>query len=256
MGSSHIFGPKGSLPVPQKGSRKFWCQEILILFFSLSSVFAKSSPTGLTSVKKIPFSGYSEGIDFHGGYLWSALPNVMRKIDPKSGEVLETFAPPTSYSESLTWWGKELWNVSYADNGIYRGQPGAMKRVGSTPEVHAWGIAHDGKSLILTGDHGSNKLYFINPKSLKTERILTVEVSDLEDLAWDGKGIWTSSFTAHRGKIFRVDAKSGKIQGVFDIPEPEMCPVVDGIAVEGEFLWIVGKHCPSIYKVKNPLLSK
>jgi glutamine cyclotransferase len=51
-----------------------------------------------------------------------------------------------------------------------------------------------------------------------------------------------------------VHPKTGKVEGLYTIPEPEMCPVIDGIAVEGKSLWITGKNCPSLYLVKNPLL--
>jgi glutamine cyclotransferase len=67
------------------------------------------------------------------------------------------------YSESLSWWGNVLWNVSYSDNGIYSGNLASngfkFERKGQTSEVHAWGLTHDDKHLITTGDHGSNKLY-------------------------------------------------------------------------------------------------
>lgn len=270
MGTFTFHRPKGSLAVPQSGPRKISGHVLFSVFFACAAfcsvVRAEKKtkympgpiPSGsLVADKKIPYSGYSEGLDFEGGFIWSAIPKSIRKIDPTNGSILAEMAPATGYSESVAWWKKDFWNVSYENDGIYKGRLEGNKfsftRVGTTPEKHAWGIAHDGKQLILTGDHGSRTLYFLNPQTLKVERKITVEFPDLEDLAWDGKGIWTSSFSTQRGKIFRVDPKDGKIQGVYYTPEPEMCPVVDGIAVEGAYLWITGKNCPSIYRVKNPL---
>lgn len=212
----------------------------------------------LELVRKIPHSGYSEGIDLYEGSLWSAQPKVLRKISPLTGEVMATYKPASEYSESLSWWGSDLWTVSYSDNGIYKGKLRdngiAFARVGTTPEVHAWGLTHDDRYLILTGDHGSRSLYFVDPRTLKLVRQLRTEISDLEDLAWDGEGIWSSSFTAKKGHVFRIHPNTGKIQGVYELPEPQMCPVVDGIAAMGNELWITGKECPAVYLVKNPLV--
>jgi glutaminyl-peptide cyclotransferase len=258
MGTGRDLGPKGAKSVPKKVIMPKFGSVILFSIFVIAQSFATAPPPSLTLVRKIPHTGYSEGIDFANGFIWSATPELLRKIDPATGQVVKTFAPATRYSESLSWWGNVLWNVSYSDNGIYRGSLAGegfkFERKGQTAEVHAWGLTHDDKHLIMTGDHGSNKLYFYNPKTLKLDRTLTAEKKDLEDLAWDGKGIWTSSFTAERGRIFRINPKTGKQDGIFTIPEPEMCPIVDGIAVEGKNLWFTGKNCPSLYQVKNPLL--
>jgi glutamine cyclotransferase len=294
MGLARGAGPKGSSWVPRKGKRKDHSQStrdtrtlfdgveksfqtrifagsgllcglqwavVLLLVLPAAQAIGVAPKTvpekKLELVRKIPFSGYSEGIDFAGSYLWSATPQQIRKINPATGEIMAFYPPATSYSESIVWWSDFLWTVSYADNGIYKaplkGGKFAFSRVSTTPEVHAWGLAQDGKHLLMTGDHASNKIYFMNPKTLKIEKTLQVPVKDLEDLAWDGKGIWSSSFTEYKGKIFRINPKTGKLDGIFEIPEPEMCPIVDGIATQDNLLWITGKNCPSIYLVKNPL---
>src|SRR5690606_32979978 len=108
--------------------------------------------------------------------------------DPKDGSVIAQYTPATDYSESIVWAGGWLWNVSFSNNGLFRGKLSGdtlkFERVGSVPEVHAWGIEHDGKHLIVTGDY-SNKLYFLDPRSAKVARTITVGIKDIEDLAWD-----------------------------------------------------------------------
>lgn len=218
-----------------------------------------SEPIALELIKKIPHSGYSEGLEFHEGFLWNALPKVLNKIDPSDGTVVKAFKPATEYSEGITWFQGVLWNVSFTDNSIHSGTLGkgdgrlGFKKRGTTPEIHAWGLCHDGKHLVMTGDY-SAKLYFFNPKTVKLERTLVTEGKDLEDLAWDGKVFWTSSFTVHPGEIFAVDPKTGKIKGYYSLPEKEKCPIIDGIAYDGKGLWITGKECPSIWYVKMPRL--
>lgn len=218
------------------------------------------APTGkLELIRKIPHSGYSEGLDFHKGFLWHALPDAILKIDPKDGTIVERFKPATEYGESIAWFNGKIYGLSFTDNSISIGSIQGrgpkkqllFKRAADTPEVHGWGIAHDGKSLIITGNY-SPILYFLNPKTLKVERTITTPVTALEDLAWDGTGIWSSSFTEHRGQVFRISPKDGKIEKFFSISSPEDCPIIDGIACDGTTLWVTGKHCPSIYQFKNP----
>jgi len=214
----------------------------------------------LKLIRKIPHSGYSEGLDYHDKFLWNSLPKAIHKIDPADGTVVEKFIPATEYSESLSWFKGQLWNVAYENNGIFAGviegkgteRKLNFKKKGEVPEMDAWGLTHDGKNLIVTGSRGSRKLYFLNPQNGKLLRQIETPISDLEDLAWDGKGLWTSSFIMHKAHIFRVDPKTGNISRLFKIPEPELCPIIDGIAYDGKDLWITGKECPALWLVKMP----
>jgi len=213
-------------------------------------------PRVLKVLRTLPRSGYSEGLDFHEGFLWNALPTELLKVDPKDGEVVARYKPSTEYSESLSWFQGQLWNVSFKDNGLYAGKlqgaQFAFKRVGSVPEINAWGLTHNGKQLIVTGNY-SSKLYFLNPRDGKVQREILTDRKDLEDLAWDGVGLWTSSFTELQGQIFRIDPQTGKSTLPYSLPEPGFCPVIDGIALEGKTLWITGKYCTVFYQVELPV---
>ncbi|MCB0406527.1 MAG: glutaminyl-peptide cyclotransferase [Bdellovibrionales bacterium] len=223
----------------------------LLLLLGSAALPAQS----LELLRRLPHSGYSEGLTYHENYLWHALPEQIVKIEPTDGRIVETYKPASKYSESVTWFQGKLWNVSFSDNGIYAGtlRGGKLEfvRVGETPEAHAWGLTHDGKHLIFTGNF-SKKIYFWDPKSRKVVRELETPIKDVEDLAWDGVGIWSSSFSSHKGKIFRIDPESGKISGFFELPDPESCPVIDGIAYHQGELWVTGKHCPSIWVLRKP----
>ncbi len=226
---------------------------ILALVLSLVCLAGHADP--LEIVRQIPHSGYSEGLDWKDGFLWHALPKEIVKIDPKNGEVLARFTPGSSYSESLKWQAGKLWNVSYSDNGIYEGtlvgKELKFTKKGTTPEEHAWGLEFDGTNLVMTGNY-SNKLYFLNPKTMAVVRTLETPLKDIEDLAWDGVGFWASSYTEHKATIFRIDPKSGTLSKFFTLPNLESCPVIDGLAYDGQNLWLTGKHCTSIYEVKRP----
>ena len=172
--------------------------------------------------------------------------------------VLKSFKPATSYSESIKWDNGQLWNLSFSDNGIYKGKllrnRFAFKKVAAIPdEKHGWGIEVVGNQIAVTGNY-SPRIYFFNKKTFKLERIIKLSVSELEDLAFDGKRLWVSSFREKKGKIYAVDLKKGKIVGSFMLPKQYQCTVIDGLAVQGKTIWITGKHCANIYQVKNPYL--
>lgn len=226
---------------------------VLLLVFAVAP-FAGAAEK-LKVLRTVPHSGYSEGLDWHEGFLWHALPKETVKIDPKDGTVVARFAPSTEYNESLVWFKGVPYQVSFHDDGIYRGKlaNGQLEwtRVGKTPEVHAWGSTHDGKHVILTGNY-SKKLYFFDAKDWKVVRTIETPVADLEDLAWDGQRIWSSSFTQYPGTIFPIDPKTGAVTSFYELPEPAECPVIDGLAWDGEALWLTGKQCANIYRVERP----
>lgn len=245
---------------------------LICLITSIGFSAVAETPTKLELIRKIPHSGYSEGLDFHQGYLWNPITrktqvvqfngsseekreSIIMKIDPQDGTVLNRFIGPTKESESIKWIKGVPVHVSFTDNGIYAGQmvDGDLrfKRVGTTPEDHAWGLEYDGRDLIMTGNY-SEYLYFFDPKTYKKRRQLKTEMRDIEDLAWDGKRMWASSFTQKQSQIFPIDLKTGKVGPFYLIPEPELCPVVDGLAYDGKGLWITGKECPAIWYVKLP----
>ncbi len=222
----------------------------LILLLVASSLSAKP----LEVIRTIPHTGYSEGLDYSEGFLWHALPKEILKIDPKDGSIVARFKPGSEYSESLKWWNGKLYNLSFSDNGIYvakvaNGQL-PFERKGEAPEKHAWGAEVIGSHLVVTGDF-SKKLYFLD-ESLKLVKTLETEAKDIEDLAYDGKYIWASSFTDPKGKIFRIDPKTGKAGPFYELPHPEECPIIDGLTFDGKNFWLTGKNCLSIYYIKKP----
>jgi len=227
---------------------------LFTLWISCSWALAEV-PKSLEIIRTIPHSGYSEGIDFHEGFIWNSLPKQIVKIDPADGTVVQRFPSPTDHGESLKWLRGKMVHVSFADNGIYLGSfltdALSFKKVGKVPEEKAWGIEFNGKELILTGNY-SDTLYFLDSKSYALKRSLKTEMKDIEDLAWDGKRLWASSFTLHRGQIFPIDLKTGKVGPFFSLPNPESCPVIDGLAFDGKALWITGKECPALFYAKIP----
>lgn len=212
--------------------------------------------TTLRVLRTLPHDGWSEGLDVRGGILWHAYPHSIEELDAATGEILRVHEPPSDYSESVAWRGDTLWNLSYSDANVYAGTIGAdgaidWRIAGRGPDVHGWGIAHDGRDLIVTGN-GQPTIWFLDPGTLAVTRTIATPIDDLEDLAWDGKWIWASSYSLYPGTIFRVDPRTGAVVDFYSLPDPDACPIVDGIAVDGDVLYVTGKNCPFIWIAELP----
>ena len=208
----------------------------------------------LQVVDRIPRSGWSEGIDVLGDRIWHAWPSVIRELDME-GNVLAEHEPPSTYSESLTWFGGRLFNLSYHNANVYAGTvvDGALvfTVVGTVPDEAGWGITHDGTNLIVSGN-GSENLYVLDGETFAHLRTITTPVDDLEDLAWDGRYIWASSYSEYPGQVFRIDPDTGNLVDLHTLPDPDECSIVDGIAVSDGLLYVTGKRCPWIYVAPLP----
>ena len=207
--------------------------------------------------RKLPHDSWSEGLDFaDDGALWSPYPHSIRVLDPGSGAIQAIYDPPTSYQESVTWFQGKLWALSYADNSIYAGEFGTTGKIlwtlmGATPDVHGWGITHDDHFLIMTGN-GKPFLYFMDPATMTLVKTVTTPVNDLEDVAWDGKYVWASSYSAYPGTEMRLDPDTGDIVDLYQLPEPSECMKLDGVAILDGEIYVTGKDCPFIYVANLP----
>lgn len=213
-------------------------------------------PVELTLVRTMEHSGWAEGLDVKDGELWHAYPGSHRVLDLMTGEELRRYTPPTTYSESLMWFQGKLWNVSYHDQNLYAGtlnESGLFdwRVVGTVPEIHSWGITHDGDSVIVTGN-GTENLYFLDPSNAALRRTITTPIDDLEDIAWNRGAIWASSYSELPGQFFRVDSSTGGILDIHSLPDPAECEIVDGLAVADGLLYVTGKNCPKIYVFALP----
>ena len=200
----------------------------------------------------MPHDGWSEGLDFaDDGALWAPYGHHIRVLDPSSGANQATYTPPTGYQESVTWFQGRLWALSWDDDSIYAGDLGTDGKMlwtlmGHTPDVHGWGITHDDRYLIMTGN-GMPYLYFVDPATMTLVKTVTTPVDDLEDVAWDGEYVWASSFSAYPGTEMRLDPETGEVVDLYPLPEPSECMKLDGVAIRNGEIYVTGKDCPFVY---------
>lgn len=203
---------------------------------------------------QFPIKGWTEGLDYHKGYLWLSLPKTIRKYSIY-GELLETHPHPTKYGESICWIGDDIYALSYVNNCIYKGHYEDDKLVfnkwSKTIEKHGWGVCYTGVFLVCTGSY-SNKLYYFNPNDGKLVHTLETELDSIEDLCYDGIYFWTSSFRKSKGSIFVISPITGKILNEFVLPVEPF--IIDGIALNKNNLWLCGKRSNFIYCFDRPMI--
>jgi hypothetical protein len=142
---------------------------------------------------------------------------------------------------SLAWDGKQLWTVDAADKKVrsVNSQTGAVVKTLYTDIENPKGMAYDGKRLWI-GDAEAMKLYAINTESGQTESTIPIHIPKekgfkaFEDIAWDGKYLWTAISAGFSSSYNQVDPESGEIvRSLFADCIPR------GIAIHEDILWSV-----------------
>ena len=119
-----------------------------------------------------------------------------------TGQIVQSFAAPGRYPAGLTWDGQHLWVSDFHTDKIYElNTQGKVLRTLSSPAYYPIGLAFDGKYL------------------------------------WnaDSKGLIPQGDEYHRGKIFKIDPKTGDVLKTLDAPTPSP----SGLTWDGHYLWCV-----------------
>jgi len=151
-------------------------------------------------------SRYSEGLDFHDGYLWHTtygdlyMLDLESAVDTDGDGDFDLVAEKTwnlthhSHSESSVWFDDELYNFTFRDTAgtlsddVYRldlndDETYQWQHVGDGQGITNWGSCRDkrtpGESIIYTG-HYDDLLMWYDPDTGNTTR--TLEISGLDDI--------------------------------------------------------------------------
>ena len=199
-----------------------------------------------------------EGLAWDGAALWcnNFDDGALYKLDPATGSVLAHYQQvpglPAS-PEGLAWDGEYLWTCDWHAGLIvkFRERAGEIeivdtfeKPADSGPNV---GLEWDGTSLWLTCwpeaaknlDFG--QLYELDPVTLAVRRRLILPVHFVEDLAWDGRYLWSADWLLGIG--FAIERTTGDTLYTYRTPGPN--PV--GQAWDGESLWVTDTERDSIW---------
>lgn len=202
---------------------------------------------------------YADGVLYESAGLYGQ--STLRKLELQTGVVLlEERLEEQYFAEGLTLLDGLLYQLTWKENKGFIYDPVDLSLQGTfTYATEGWGLTTDGSSLILSD--GSANLYFINPQTMQTTRVLPVTkdgapLEKLNELEYIRGEIYANIW--FQDIIVRIDPQSGEVLGVIDcsmLREGEGAPlpkdVLNGIAYDAatDRLFITGKNWSWIYEV-------
>jgi len=223
----------------------------------------------LRIIRQLPHNGnkrYVQGFEFYKGILYESTGEYnfssLKKIDPKTGKLLQTKDIATYFAEGITILNGNLFLLSYREGkaNLFNPDNFAEKNITFTYQDEGWGLTNDGKSLIMS--NGSDKIFYRNPITFNVEKEVSVTyngnpieyINELEYV--DGK-IYANIYGV--GTIMVINATSGLVEAEIDasaidcaqLPQTDREAVLNGIAYNpaSKTFYITGKRCPNIYEV-------
>lgn len=239
-----------------------------LLFLGLG--LAQTTPVwGFRVVNTYPHdpAAFTQGLVYHQGVLYEGTglygQSSLRKVELKTGRVLQSHRLNAAYfGEGITLFQNRLYQLTW------RNQVGFIYDLSLRPigrfsyETEGWGLTHDGRSLILSD--GSARLYFLNPRTLRPERTLTVRadgapVERLNELEYIQGRIWANIWMTTRIAI--IHPQSGAVEAWLELgplallaqarnPNPDA--VLNGIAYDDQNcrIYVTGKLWPYLFEIE------
>lgn len=213
--------------------------------------------------------GYTQGLEFYkddvlfestGQYGESSL----RKVDLKSGEVLEKIDLPAQYfGEGLSILNDKIYQLTWRENIGFIYDLNTLEQLETFTYQNSkegWGICNDGEYFYKSD--GTERIWRLNPETMQELDYVQVytntgRVREINELEWiDGK-IFANVYT--RNAISIIDPETGKLEGVIDlsplikkVKRHADLDVLNGIAYRGEkdIIYVTGKNWNKLFKIK------
>lgn len=242
------------------------------LFLLLSLLFAGAMAQGEVTTYSFKVVGsyphdpkaFTQGLVYYKGFLYEGTglngSSELRKVELKTGKVLQRKALADKYfGEGIVLFEGKIYQITWKNKEGFIYDLNTFNPLGSfSYDTEGWGLTQDGKNLILSD--GSERLYFLDPKTLRPERSVTVTlggkpINNLNELEYIGGKIYANVWQT--AQIVIVDPKSGVVEGIIDLRGlallmPAGADVLNGIAYdpEGKRLFVTGKLWPLLFEIE------
>ena len=199
------------------------------------------------------------GLTWDGTHLWLSdfdTRNAL-KIDPSDCSVVDQIPLPGSYPWGLGWDGTHLWHADATAETVYLLSPLDGSVVSSFPvssPSFVTGLAF-GRKHVWSADSFLGQIHEWSPQG---DLLSTLEAPGTTStgLAYDGSYLWHSDNVLDT--IFLLDptdvenhaASCGSLPVLFSFASPDTYP--NGLAWDGEYLWIAGSGTEMLYKYSVP----
>lgn len=201
--------------------------------------------------------------------------STLRRVDIQSGKISKSQGLDSLiFAEGLTVYNDTIYQLSWENHLVFMYTTKDFKRIGQLPWTgQGWGITHDDKSLIIS--EGSDKLYFVEPRTLKLKKIVSVKdqygaVNNLNELEFIDGYVYANRW--QYDYILKIDPNSGFVVGIINLQDflqknsradlsylkkegstaMQSGAVLNGIAYnkKEKTLYITGKLWPEIFEIR------
>lgn len=252
-----------------------------VLWYSPPLQPAPVLPLSLKNTRPHNENTYTQGLFFHGGYLYesaglygqSALSKWLFDRNRPAARLLHRELPPRFFAEGADTANDEIYLLTWREQTGFVLDPDTLliKRQFSYLG-EGWGLAWDGQRLWRSD--GSARLYPHRPGDFALDGPpLTVtdegrEIANLNELEWDPHSGLLLANVYGEDLVAAIDLSDGRVRfwldgrplralaqaaGLKDTGNP-MDVVLNGLALDGDSLWLTGKYWPRLYQVDWPPL--
>src|SRR6476661_3033225 len=174
-------------------------------------------------------SSYTQGLEYHDGIFYESDGGYadlggssLRKVDPKTGKVLKKIdIDNTIFAEGIAVYDDKIVMLTWQNNYGLVFDKGNLKKKAQFPyqeSKEGWGLCYDGKRLIKSD--GSNRLYFLDPKTFKEQGFIQVfdeygNVNELNELEFINGKVYANVYQTDR--IVVIDPATGKVEAELDM---------------------------------------
>ncbi len=226
-------------------------------------------------------AAFTQGLEYYKGQLLESTgltgKSSLRAVDISSGKVSSRInLDKNIFAEGLTVLHDTLYQLSWQNHEVYlwdvRKQP--FQKLATLPwSGEGWGITNDGNQLIIS--EGSDKLYFVQPGTLKLNKVLSIRdqygaVNNLNELEMIDGYIYANRW--QYDYILKIDPVTGFVAGIINLQDflvknskadlsylskpgttaTDNGAVLNGIAFDPKkkTLYITGKLWPEIFEIR------
>lgn len=242
----------------------------LALLFGVACVRAhegnSSVPVyGFKLVKMYPHdpAAFTQGLVYHNGFLYEGTGlngrSEIRKVELQTGKVLQRQPLAAEhFGEGITLFEGKIYQLTWTSKKGFIYDLATFKQTGTfSYATEGWGLTHDGNQLIMSD--GTDRLFFLDPKTLKPVRTVKVTaggepVTRLNELEYVQGFVYANVWQTNRIAI--IDPKDGHVEAWIDLTKLTMlitkADVLNGIAydAQGQRLFVTGKLWPYLFEIE------
>lgn len=210
-------------------------------------------------------SAFTQGLVFYQGVLYESAGHYgqsnLRKVELETGRVLKRVDVPAQYfAEGLALLNGRLIQLTWQERTGFIYDQETFQPLGTfNYSGEGWGLAHDGKSLILSD--GTSQIRFLDPNTFQVQRTITVRdrgqaVVRLNELEYVNGEIFANIWYTDR--VARINPTNGSVVGWIEFnglltpQDSSRADVLNGIAYDAATnrLFVTGKLWPKLFEIR------